>query len=391
MDKAKNIPYGKQNISKNDVAAVKAVLKSEFLTQGNVVPRFEEAIADYCLVKYGVAVNSATSALHLACLSLGLCEKDWLWTSPISFVASANCGLYCGANIDFIDIDPRTFNICTIELERKLVKAEKDDKLPKIIVAVHLAGQSCDMERIHNLSVQYGFKIIEDASHAIGAKYHGKHIGNCKYSDITIFSFHPVKIITTGEGGIALTNNEELKDVMINLRSHGITKNNSKMINKPDGIWYCEQQFLGFNFRMTEIQAALGLSQLQRIDEFVTKRNKISEYYDKLLHGFPIVSQKRNNGYYSSFHLYVIQMELNQSGITQNQIFIEMRKKGIEVNLHYIPIYRHPFYKKMGFDINDYPSSEKYYRQAMTLPIYPDLKLAQQKRVINSLEEALKL
>ena len=383
------IPYGRQDISKTDVDAVVKVLRSDFLTQGPKVPSFENAVAKYCNVKHAIAVNSATSALHLACLALGLGSGDWLWTSPISFVASANCGLYCGAMIDFVDIDPVTYNMCTKALQEKLIKAEKLGRLPKIIIPVDFTGQSCDMKAIHLLSIKYGFKIIEDASHAIGGKYLNKPIGECKYSEITVFSFHPVKIITSAEGGMALTNNDELERRMSLLRSHGITRESDQMTHDSDGQWYYQQVELGFNYRMTDLQAALGESQLERLDKFVSKRHKLAKRYDDLLSDLPLTLPYQKNYAYSAFHLYVIRLDGQQIKSYHRTVFELLRNEGIGVNLHYIPIYSHPYYQKMGFRPKNFPESEAYYSEAITLPLYPKMLFSEQNKVINALNKVL--
>ena len=380
------IPYGKQVITQDDIDAVVNVLKSDFLTQGPCIPTFEKAVSKYCSAKYAVAVNSATSSLHLACLSLGLGSGDWLWTSPVSFVASANCGLYCGAKVDFVDIDPLTYNLCPKALEKKLFQAKKSGILPKIIVPVHLCGQPCDMRAIHALSEEYGFKIVEDASHAIGGKYLNEPIGNCKYSDITIFSFHPVKIITTGEGGISLTNNFKLAERMSLLRSHGITRDPNQMNHETDGGWYYQQIELGYNYRMTDLQAALGLSQLQKLDSYVVRRHALATRYNKLLQDFPIVIPYQNNDGYSAYHLYVIRLKNRNK---HKQVFEYLRKNGINVNLHYIPIYHHPFYEVMGFEKRYCEEAENYYSEAISLPIYASLTEEEQNMVVSILHEAL--
>jgi UDP-4-amino-4,6-dideoxy-N-acetyl-beta-L-altrosamine transaminase len=340
------IPYGRQDITQVDIDAVVAVLQSDFLTQGPKVPLFEQAIANKVDAKHALAVNSATSALHIACMALGLGQGDWLWTTPITFVASANCGLYCGAQIDFVDIDPRTYNLCPKALEVKLVSAERDGKLPKVLVAVHLCGQPCDMAAINALGKKYGFKIIEDASHAIGGKYKGEFIGSGRYSDITVFSFHPVKIITTAEGGMALTNNAELANKMALLRSHGITRDVAQMTHSPDGPWYYQQIDLGFNYRMTDLQAALGLSQMARLDQYVARRHELATRYDTLLADLPLVRPCQHPEGYSGLHLYVIRMKLDQIAKTHLQVFEALRESGIAVNLHYIPVHIHPYYQQ---------------------------------------------
>ena len=380
------IPYGKQDITQDDIDAVVNVLKSDFLTQGPCVPKFEKEVSKYCGAKYAVAVTSATSALHLACLSLGLGNGDWLWTSPVTFVASANCGLYCGAKIDFVDIDPATYNLCPNALKKKLVQAKELGELPKIVVAVHLCGQSCDMKAIHALSEEYGFKIIEDASHAIGGKYLNEPIGNCNYSDITIFSFHPVKIITTGEGGIALTNNSKLAEKMSLLRSHGIIRDSNLMTHEADGEWYYQQIDLGFNYRMTDMQAALGVSQLERLDTYVSRRHEIATRYNQLLKNLPLLVPYQDNDGYSAYHLYVIRLE---NRIKHKQVFECLRKNGIGVNLHYIPVYHHPYYEAMGFQKSYCEEAENYYNEAISLPMYATLSEADQDRVVSVLREAL--
>ena len=367
------IPYGRQEVTQDDIAAVVRVLQSDFLTQGPVVPRFEQSVATHCNAKRGVATNSATSALHIACLALGLGKGDILWTSPITFVASANCGLYCGASVDFVDIDPETFNMCPKGLEEKLEEAEADGGLPKIVVPVHMCGQSCDMEAIHDLSKRYGFKIVEDASHAIGGQYKNNPVGSCTYSDITVFSFHPVKIMTTGEGGMAMTNDTKLADTMELLRSHGITRDESLMSHESDGGWYYQQIALGFNYRMTDIQAALGISQLERVDTNVQRRHDIARRYDTALLNTTTTPQLQHPDIYSAFHLYVIQLEEGTTQEEHAELFSSMREAGIGVNLHYIPVHTQPFYKEMGFKKGDFPNAERYYRRALTLPMFPDL------------------
>lgn len=383
------IPYGRQDITDSDIHEVVAVLKSDFLTQGPVVPRFENKVAEYCGAKYALAVNSATSGLHIACLALGLQKGDRLWTTPITFVASANCGLYCGAEIDFVDIDPQTYNLCPDALTQKLEKAEREGNLPKIVVAVHLAGQSCDMEAIKKLSDQYGFYIIEDASHAIGGKYKNAPIGNGKYSDVTIFSFHPVKIITTGEGGMVLTNDAGIASKMDLLRSHGITRDPNLMTQDPDGAWYYEQIDLGYNYRMTDLQAALGLSQIQRLDDYVAQRHKLAKRYDKSLDDLPLILPYQRSDSYSGFHLYIVRLKLDLISSSQKQVFDRLREQELGVNLHYIPIYRQPYYEKFGFAKSDFPEAEAYYSEAITIPLFPTLTLEQHDSVCRALEEVL--
>ncbi len=384
------IPYGRQEITNEDIAEIEKILKSDFLTQGPTVPKFEKSVASYCNASYGVAVNSATSALHIACLALDLSPGDWLWTSPNSFVASANCGLYCGANIDFVDIDPETYNMSIDALSEKLEKAKKINRLPKIVIPVHFAGQPCDMEAIYDLSLNYGFKIIEDASHAIGASYNKKKVGSCTYSDITVFSFHPVKIITTGEGGMALTNDKKLEECIRRLSTHGITKNKSIMKPRPiDEIWNYQQIQLGFNYRMNDIQAALGLSQMKRLDKYVARRHEIADYYNLKFEKLPIVTPRQLTKTFSSYHLYPICTEDGSNNKLQLKIYNTLRENEIAVNLHYIPIHRHPYYENFGFKKGDFPVSEKFHRKAISLPIFPSLKEDQCIKVINVISEAL--
>lgn len=384
------IPYGRQDISEADIAAVVAVLKSDFLTQGPVVSQFENAVAAYCGVQHAVAVNSATSALHIACLALGLGKGDSVWTTAITFVASANCALYCGASVDFVDIDPLTYNISVEQLAIKLAQAEKNGTLPKVVVPVHLCGQPCDMAAIHALSRQYGFKIIEDASHAIGGKYKNEPIGNGRYSDITVFSFHPVKIITSGEGGMAVTNDASLAKNMQLLRSHGISSNAADMFARPaEEIWNYQQIGLGFNYRMTDIHAALGLSQMQRLDTFVAKRHAIANRYDHELADFALTTPWQHTDSYSGYHLYTIRV-IQEAGIpTNKQIYQAMHAAGVLVNLHYIPVYRQPYFEKMGFVQGYCPEAENYFATALSLPMYPGLTEAQQDVVINTLKNAV--
>jgi len=384
------IPYGRQDINQADIDAVTEVLNSDFLTQGPAVPAFEKTVADYCGTKFSVAVNSATSALHIACLALGVGKGDVVWTTPITFVASANCALYCGATIDFVDIDSSTYNISIDSLSEKLKQAEINGKLPKVIIPVHFSGQSCDMAEIHMLSQQYGFKIIEDASHAIGGRYKGKVIGSCHYSDITVFSFHPVKIITTGEGGMAVTNDTSIAKKMTLLRSHGITRNPNEMSHLPDGPWYYQQIDLGFNYRMTDIQAVLGASQMNRIDNYINKRQNIAAHYNRELSELPITIPHQHVDNFSSYHLYVIRLQCKFLKKNHAQIFQSLRDEGIGVNLHYIPVHTQPYYKNLGFSEGDFPQAELYYQEAISLPIYPTLDKYQQNSVIGSLKKILK-
>jgi len=380
------IPYGRQDISQNDIEAVTAVLHSDFLTQGPVVPSFEAAVAGWAGATHGIAVNSATSALHIACLALDLGPGDRLWTSPITFVASANCGLYCGATVDFVDIDPATYNMSPARLEEKLSAAKKTGTLPKIIVPVHMCGQSCDMEAIGSLARAYGVAIIEDASHAIGGHWQGAPVGNCAHSDITVFSFHPVKIITTAEGGLATTNNPELAARMERLRSHGITRDPALMTHAPDGPWYYQQIDLGLNYRMTEMQAALGLSQMDRLEQFVAHRHTLADRYDAALADLPLTTPRCHPNSYSAFHLYVVTLD---DSTRHRATFEALRSKGIGVNLHYIPIHLQPYYRNMGFCPGDFPLSEAYYSRAMSIPLFATMTEAQQEKVIGTLESVL--
>ena len=382
------IPYGHQDITKADIDSVLIALKSDFLTQGPLVPRFEENLASQVKAKYAVAVNSATSALHIACLALGLQKGDWVWTSPITFVASANCALYAGAKIDFVDIDAVTYNLSVEALEEKLINAKRNGTLPKIVIPVHMCGQSCDMKRIHLLSKKYGFFIIEDASHAVGGYYDNHPVGNCEYSDIAIFSFHPVKIITTAEGGMAVTNRKEFAENMRSLRSHGITRDTELMLQEPDGPWYYEQLSLGFNYRMTELQAALGLSQLGKLNKFVNKRHEIAEKYTKELANLPITLPTQHKETYSSYHLYPILID-QDSPITRHDLFLELRKEGVGVNVHYIPVHLQPYYKNLGFVSGTYPVAEDYYLRTISIPIFYGLTEKQQNFIIEKLTSLL--
>lgn len=382
------IPYGRQHITQADIAAVVDVLQSDWLTQGPTVPRFEQVVAQKTDAKFAVAVNSATSALHIACLALDLGPGDWLWTSPNTFVASANCALYCGAQVDFVDIDPRTYNMSVEALEYKLEQAAQLGTLPKIVIPVHFAGQACDMEAIHAMAQRYGFKIIEDASHAIGGRYQDKPIGNCKYSDITVFSFHPVKIITTGEGGMATTNNAQLAERMQRLRSHGITRDPTLMQNELPSAWYYEQKELGFNYRMTDIQAALGLSQIERLDQYVARRHHLASVYNTELAHLPLIIQAQDQSSYSAFHLYVIQVD-NQSPLGRDSLFTYLREANIGVNVHYIPVHTQPYYQQLGFSKGDFTNAEHYYANAISLPMFATLTDDEQINVISALSNKL--
>lgn len=390
------IPYGRQDINQADIDAVVGVLRSDFLTQGPAVPTFEQAVAVRVGAKHAVAVNSATSALHVACLALGLEPGDRLWTVPNTFVASANCGRYCGAEVDFVDIDPLTWNLSLPRLREKLIQAKQAGHLPKVLVPVHFAGQPTEQEAIWDLAQEYGFKVLEDASHAIGASRNGEPVGSCRWSDITVFSFHPVKIITTGEGGMALTNNLELAEKMRLLRSHGITRDPTRF--QGDGgeqgeassaPWYYEQQLLGFNYRMTDIQAALGISQLERLESYIERRNEQARRYDDALQGLPLqlpFVQPENK---SAFHLYVVRLKRNATDKTHRQVFDELRQRGIGVNLHYIPVHLQPYYRKLGFNGGDFPEAEHYYGEAISLPIHYGLTGAEQDYIVAALRDML--
>jgi len=383
------IPYGRQDITSADVEAVLEVLQSDFLTQGPMVPRFEQSVTGHVDAGYGIATNSATAALHLACLALGLGPGDRLWTSPITFVASANCGLYCGAEVDFVDIDARTYNLCPEALARKLEHAERQGTLPKVVIPVHLCGQSCDMQAIHTLAQRYGFKIIEDASHAIGGKYQGRFVGDCRYSDITVFSFHPVKIVTTAEGGMAVTNDAALAESMALLRSHGITRDQKDMTHDADGPWYYQQVALGYNYRMTELQAALGVSQMSRLDAYVTRRHDLARRYDVALKALPVTTPWQHPDTYSGLHLYVIRLQMHHIKKSRLQVFADLRDAGVGVNVHYIPVHTQPHYRRMGFDTGAFPQAERYYAEAISLPMFPTLSEQQQDEVIAILGSVL--
>lgn len=379
------IYYGRQSVNERDIKAVEEVLRSAFLTQGPASERFEQRVADYCGAKYAVAVTNATSALHIACKSAGLSKGDSLWTSPITFVASANCGRYCGAKVDFVDIDDATYNMSVDELDKKLIAGDR----PDVIVPVHLCGQSCDMERIYSLSRQYGFTIIEDASHALGATYKGSRVGSCAYSDMTVFSFHPVKIITTGEGGMVLTNNKDLYEKLVLYRSHGITRDQGKMTKVADGPWYYQQLELGYNYRMTDIQAALGYSQMERLDAFVARRRELAKRYNELLADLPLRTPYQSPDTNSSWHIYVVRLDRTRVKKSKPQIFEEMQMRGVTLNLHYIPVHLHPYYQVLGFKQGDFPVSETYYEEAFTLPLYCELTDVQQDKIVDALKEVL--
>lgn len=383
------IPYGRQDISEEDIRAVVTVLHSDFLTQGPAVPAFEHRVAEHCRAAHAVAVANATAALHVACLALDVGPGDRVWTSPITFVASANCALYCGAEVDFVDIESRTYNLDPNKLEEKLVRASVRGELPKVVIPVHFSGQPCDMAAIHTLAERFDFKIIEDASHAIGARYRDEPIGSCRYSDITVFSFHPVKIVTTGEGGVATTNDSVLARRMELLRSHGITREAEEMTHAPDGPWYYQQVDLGFNYRMTDMQAALGLSQMNRLEEFVERRHALAARYDSLLSELPVVLPWQHPDGYSGLHLYVIRLRPGVIDAKHAYVFQALRNEGIGVNLHYIPVYRQPYYQQLGFPVGYCPEAERYYGEAMTLPMYPGLAKEEQDEIVGALARVL--
>ena len=383
------IPYGRQTISEADIQAVVEVLRSDFLTQGPLIERFEHAVADYCGARYAVAMNSATSALHCACLAAGLGAGDALWTSPNTFVASANCGIYCGAEVDFVDIDPATYNMGTAALEVKLASAQLSGTLPKVVIPVHFAGQSCEMSRIAELSLAYGFTVIEDASHAIGGRYRDHKVGGCTFSEMTVFSFHPVKIVTSGEGGMVLTNRRDLYEKLLRLRSHGITRDPALMQGEYHGPWYYQQVELGFNYRMTELQAALGKSQMTRLDEFVARRHELAARYDAAFAGLPLTVPHQHPDSFSAYHLYPVRLQLGSIARSRRQVFEQLRAAGIGVNLHYIPVHTQPFYRELGFREGMFPESERYYAEAITLPLYFGLDYADQDRVIAAVGRAL--
>lgn len=383
------IYYGRQDINETDIQAVEAVLRSDFLTQGPAIERFEQRVAAYCGVKYAVAVCNATSALHIACLAAGLGNGDLLWTSPITFVASANCARYCGADVDFVDIDENTYNMSVPALEQKLQEAKRQGRLPKIVVPVHMAGQSCDMRAIEKLSEEYGFTLLEDASHCVGADYADTKVGSCAYSDMAVLSFHPVKIITTGEGGMVLTNDAALYEQLCLYRSHGITRDPKHMTKESDGDWYYQQVALGFNYRMTDIQAALGASQMDRLDEFVARRRALAARYNELLSDLPLRTPFVLEEAQPSWHLYIVRIDFDRVRKTKQQIFAEMRARGIALNLHYIPVHTQPYYEALGFHAEDCPAAVEYYREALTLPLYPCMTDAEQEMAARALREVL--
>ncbi|HJV67913.1 UDP-4-amino-4,6-dideoxy-N-acetyl-beta-L-altrosamine transaminase [Ideonella sp.] len=383
------IPYGRQDVTEADIAAVSAVLRSDFLTQGPEIPRFEAALAAACGAKHAVAVNSATSALHIACLALGLGPGDLLWTSPNTFVASANCGRYCGADVDFVDVEPTTGNMSAAALEAKLVDAERAGRLPKIVVPVHFAGLSCDMAAIHALGQRYGFRIIEDASHAVGGRYRDEPVGNCRHSDITVLSFHPVKIVTTAEGGAALTQDDTLAKALERLRTHGITRDPAQMVGEPDGPWYYEQIELGYNYRLTDLHAALGRSQLDRLGEYVARRAELAERYDALLGDLPLTLPGRRADTSSAWHLYVVRVDEPAGAPPRRTVFDRLRAAGIGVNVHYIPVHWQPYYQALGFRRGQFPQAEAHYAEAISLPLFPLLTDERQDEVVAALRRAL--
>lgn len=384
------IPYGRQNINQDDIDAVVDVLRSDFLTQGKQVPHFETLVAQYCGAAHAVATNSATSALHVACMALDVGPGDWVWTTPTTFVSSANCALFCGARIDFVDIDPLTCNMSATRLAEKLVVAKAQGKLPKVVIPVHLCGQSCDMATIGALAREHGFRVIEDASHAIGGSYRGEPVGICRYSDITVFSFHPVKIITTAEGGMATTNDSQLSERMQRHRSHGITSNRDQMSPRPvDEIWNYQQIHLGYNYRMTDIQAALGASQMKRLDAFVDRRRQIAALYDAAFLDMPIIVPGQHPDSLSSYHLYPVRISEGLTARTQRQVYDALWQADIAVNLHYIPVHRQPYFEAMGFRAGYCPEAEKFHRETISLPIFPGLMTEEQDHVIGALRAAI--
>jgi UDP-4-amino-4,6-dideoxy-N-acetyl-beta-L-altrosamine transaminase len=391
------IPYARQQVIQADIDAVVEALKADFITQGPLIPRFEQAVAARTGCRHAVAFNSATSALHAASLALGLCAGERLWTVPNTFVASANCARYCGADVDFVDIDPATWNMSSVELEDRLVRARRDNRLPRIVVPVHFAGQPTEQERIHALAGQYGFKVVEDASHSLGARRYGEPVGSCRWSDITVLSFHPVKIITSGEGGMALTNDAGLAASLAMIRSHGVTRDPRRFQgpaapgadpHEPEP-WYYEQQLLGFNYRLTDIHAALGLSQLTRLEEFVARRNQLASRYQDLLQGLPLKLPTVQAGNHSAFHLYVVRVDRGDGGRFRRQVFNALRQRGIGVNVHYLPVHLQPYYRTLGFADGQFPESEAHGAGALTLPLYPDLTNVQQDEVVTALRQVL--
>lgn len=395
------IPYGRQDVTRADIDAVADVLRSDYLTQGPAVPRFEKAVAAQVNASFAIAANSATSSLHVACIALELGPGDRLWTVPNTFVASANCGRYCGADVDFVDIDPNTWNLSVPRLREKLVAARKDGRLPKLLVPVHFAGQPTEQEAISELAHEFGFRILEDASHSIGASRNGEMVGSCRWSDITVFSFHPVKIITTGEGGMSLTNDEKLAERMLMLRTHGITRDPERLQfgdspvqaraqgKSGPGAWYYEQQLLGYNYRMTDMQAALGASQLERLDSYIERRNRLAHRYDDALKDLPIQLPTVQQENRSAFHLYVIRLKQGRNSKPHRDVFDELRSRGIGVNLHYLPVHLQPYYRSLGFGRGQFPEAEAHGQSALTLPLFPAMTDQQQQQVVESLHQVL--
>jgi UDP-4-amino-4,6-dideoxy-N-acetyl-beta-L-altrosamine transaminase len=383
------IPYGRQDINQADLDAVLEVLGSDFLTQGPKVPEFEEAVARRVGAAHGVAANSATSCLHIACLALDVGPGDLVWTTPNTFVASANCARYCGADVDFVDIDPRSWNMSVSALEQKLAHAKAAGRLPKVVIPVHLCGQSCEMEPIGALAKEYGFRVIEDASHAIGATYQGRPVGDCRFSDVVVFSFHPVKIITTAEGGVATTNDPKLAGRMGLFRSHGVTRDPEWMRGESDGPWYYQQVELGYNYRMTDLHAALGLSQLARIDAFLDRRHQLARSYDEGLRDLPLQLPWNHEDCWSALHLYPVRLQLAAIGLSHRDVFVRLREAGVGVNLHYIPVHTQPYYRDLGFRAGQFPEAERYYAEAISLPLYPGMTDEDQRTVIAALRGIL--
>lgn len=383
------IPYGHQSITQADIDAVIGVLRSDWLTQGPTVARFERAVAEYCGAAHAVAVSNATAGLHLACRVLGLGPGDLLWTSPNTFVASANCARFCGADVDFVDIDPRTYNLSPAALEAKILQAESAGRLPKVVVATHFAGQSCDMQALAQLARRYGFALIEDAAHALGGRYLDRHVGSCRHSDMTVFSFHPVKSITTAEGGMVLCNRDGLDTRLRELRSHGITRDPARMDEDSHGDWYYQQIDLGYNYRLSDLQAGLGISQLARLDQFIADRGRLAARYDAALAELPVQRPWQDPAMQSAWHLYVVRLQLDRIGKSRGEVFAALRQAGIGVNVHYIPVHTQPYYRNLGFRAGDFPVAEAYYAEALTLPLYPELTKHQQDRVIEALTKVL--
>ena len=383
------IRYSCQSITEADVEAVTRVLRSDWLTQGPTIEHFERVVAEYCGASYGVAVSSGTAALHLACLAVGLGPGDILWTSAVTFVASANCARYCGADVDFVDIDPRSYNMSVEALDLKLQRAARCDKLPKVVVVVHFAGHSCDMKALAELSRLYDFFVVEDAAHALGATYGEGKVGSCGYSDLTMFSFHPVKAITTGEGGMVMTNDRHLFDRVALLRNHGITRDATKFTRESHGDWYYEQLDLGYNYRMTDIQAALGISQMKRLDEFVDRRHSIVERYGAAFADLPLILPVSEADGHSAWHLYVVRLRLTELSVSRSEVFMLLREAGLGVNVHYIPVHVQPYYQALGFRHGDFPEAESFYEEAISLPLYPGLTVEQQSYVMSTVTRIL--